>query len=233
LLYPVTRLAHPFLWALGGGLAIGLIDGAGCELSICRTFVFFPLFVAGYLLASEKPQWLSQGKARLGAASALVPVFVATYAISPSALEEWLLGCFSYQSMAVNRPLGLVMRLGAYVLTAAATAGIMALIPRRRFFFTRLGSRTLYIFLLHGFLAQLLLTAQPFRDVVSAGHYWLLAFVPLVFALVLASPPVVALTRPLIELKRPDWSWLPRRREPSSSAEAHEPPATRSATRAQ
>lgn len=208
LLYPVTRLPQPLLWAIGGGLAIGLIDPAGCELSICRTFVFFPLFVAGYLTAEHEPRWLARPGARIGAVAALVPVAVASYAIKPLALEDWLLGCYSYHYMEVSRLLGVVIRFGVYSLSAAATAGVLALVPTRRLLFTSLGSRTLYIFLLHGFLAQLLLISEPFKEAISAGHYWLLVGAPLLFAIVLASPPVVELFKPIVEMKKPDWKAL-------------------------
>ena len=208
LLRPLMKLRHPFWISLAAGLAIGAVDFVGCDFSLCRTFVFLPFFVLGHLAGKGELAFIRSKLAKWWGALGLLAVFIGTHFLVPTAIEDWLLGCCSYATMDTGRLLGVAIRAGVYGLSFLATGCFLAVVPKKRWFFTEWGSRTLYVFLLHGFLVQSLVAVPALREWIFEGH-------SLVTTVVLATRPVAWLTKPVVELERggsfPLESFLPHK----------------------
>lgn len=215
LLRPLMKLRHPFWVSLAAGLAIGVVDFVGCNFSLCRTFVFLPFFVLGHLAGKGELASLRLKNAKWWGALGLLGVFVATHFLLPTGVENWLFGSYSYATMDTGRLLGVAIRAGVYGLSFLTTACFLAVVPKKRRFFTEWGSRTLYVFLLHGFLVQSLVAVPALREWIFDGHYWIVLALSLVTTAVLATRPVAWLTRPVVELERggsfPLESFLPHK----------------------
>ncbi len=202
LLRPLKKLPHPFLISLAAGLGVGCIDPAGCELSLSRTFVFLPFFVLGHLTAEKKLDVLKTKNAGWIGLFGLFTLFIATHFLIPNGVEDWLLGCYSYSAMETGRIQGVLLRAGVYSVSFLVTACVLAVVPKRKYFFTEFGSRTLYVFLLHGFFVQSILAVPSLHNWVDGGHYWFIVSLSVLVTVLLATRPVAWFTKPVVELER-------------------------------
>jgi fucose 4-O-acetylase-like acetyltransferase len=93
---------------------------------------------------------------------------------------------------------------------------IIALVSRRESWMSHMGERTLYCYLLHGFIVFFLLhethVFPTLVDMGTTGVFVTLA-AAVVVALLLMTRPVAVLFRPLFESKL-DWAFSPRERLP-------------------
>ena len=72
--------------------------------------------------------------------------------------HRWLWGSLSYSSLDVNLWNGVLLRLGWYTVASTACAGFLWLMPDSRTTLTRIGARSLPVFLWHGFFVGLIAT---------------------------------------------------------------------------
>ena len=185
--------------AVLAGLFVGFIDDISNYLSLSRTFVFFPMFLAGYYL--QKPQLEKLLTIRFKVISlAVFAIIFAGFYLYPEFDYKWLLGSKPYSELLSSAFIGMGVRLGFYVLSFITIASFLAMVPAGRYFFTTLGKRTLYVYLLHGFFVQL------FRESGIAGYftefenYFLLIGMSLLLTFTLSSQFIASLTQPVIEL---------------------------------
>ncbi|WP_257349285.1 acyltransferase family protein [Pseudalkalibacillus decolorationis] len=204
LLILFARFKHPAIMmgvALTIGVFAGYIQDIGTYLSLSRTFVFFPVFLLGFLLKKEHFYALLQPEKRIAAGVLLVSMFVSYFFFFPQEAKDWLLASSSYEELGVDVGQAAVMRLLMYGLMFIATFSFMTIVPRRKMFFTHLGGRTLYVYLLHGFIIKLF-SLTPFYSLVDeTGNYLVLFGLAVVVTLALSSKPIITFAQPIIELK--------------------------------
>lgn len=197
----------PAVWGILISVAIGILVGytdlIGYGLSMSRTLVFFPFFLAGYFLTKEHIQLIkTKGLKIVGLLFTLVlfAFIYITINVDVTLDTDWLSGAVAYRSLEAEISGGL-MRLIIYILASCLIVVMIAWIPSKDYgYFTRLGEKTLYVYLLHGFIIQ------PLRefDIMWFDQWYELSYFIILSALivcVLSSKPVVNLTRPLVEMK--------------------------------
>lgn len=202
MLIPFTKLkpAAALSIAFAIGLAVGYLDWVSNYLSLSRTFVFFPLFLAGYFMKKENFYSLFTVRKRMLAAFIFLLVFAGFY-LFPDMQYQWLLGSKPYEAMGVASVGAMFKRLGIYALSFVMVLSFFAFVPRKQYFFTTLGKNTLYVYLLHGFFVRV------FRESDIASYFdrteriILLAGISLIIVLALSSRLITSFTQPLIELK--------------------------------
>lgn len=179
------------------GIFVGYFDSIGHDFSLSRTFVFFPFFLLGYWLNETHIAMLKRRAMKL-----LSLIIMFTTAISLYYLPEinpgWFLASHSYAELGAGRVGGL-LRLAVYITSAVMIASIFAWIPKRRFKMTTLGERTIYVYLLHGFIIQ------PIRqfDLLHVTNVFELigvAVLSVIIVYLLSSQLVITVFQPLIEL---------------------------------
>ncbi|MTH54296.1 acyltransferase family protein [Bacillus mangrovi] len=181
------------------GIAIGYADFAGNFLSIGRTFVFFPLFLLGFYMKREHFYMLTSAKGR----SLSVLVLAVTFSMY-FFLEfdfEWLFGSKPYSEFGEVLAAGALIRMTFYIMTVAATLSFLAIVPTRESFFTSWGTRTFYVYLLHGFIINGIRNSpaeEVLQDYQSIAIYALAA---IIFTFILSSNAVKTVTEPIVELK--------------------------------
>ncbi|MFS0782517.1 acyltransferase family protein [Bacillus sp. 1P06AnD] len=180
------------------GLLIGYIDVASDYLSITRTFVFFPMFLIGFYLTKNDIQKLFLLRIRF-IAILIFAMVIAGFYIFPDIDYQWLLGSKPYSEM--DATFNMLTRFFFYLLSFIMIASFLSLVPRGRYFFTLLGERTLYVYLLHGFFIQFFRESKIHEYVSSFNIYWSLIVVALMITLILSSRLVFSLAQPLIEVK--------------------------------
>jgi len=155
----ILPLALKTRWAIPLSLVIGLAAGAtghiGRPLSLSRTLVWLPLFLAGHLYGRQILEWAraSALPAKVGSALALL--------LAGFLLWKWpfdfklLFEADSYSALGLNPATGMAMRAGHMAAACILGFSVLCLIPNRRFRLTTFGSRTLAIFVTHPILILL------------------------------------------------------------------------------
>ncbi len=153
-LKPKTVLAL----SIAAGLLSGYQDSVGSVLAVSRTLTFAPFFYWGYYWNSSQVREFRSSRRRflffaaacfMGAAVILgndhvqeinVIVYGMNYSRMAPAFYQW----------------GAVIRLGCYVGAAVMILGLMAVIPKKKMFWTFLGQRTLQIYIIHRLLRDMM-----------------------------------------------------------------------------
>jgi fucose 4-O-acetylase-like acetyltransferase len=200
MLYAFARFKWKgFVLAVILGIGIGYIDEVGSFLSLSRTFVFFPYFLLGFLFNGEQLKNLIRTKYSVPVG---IVILTLTLIIFGSDLSKdsvsWLLGDESYQAMGSKQLTDGLLRAIQYAFTITVIFGFFSLIPSNQYRITKIGERTLYVYLLHGFIIKFI---QSFLPDVFLENYVFLLTASLIVCLTLGSFLIKKYTKPLIELK--------------------------------
>ncbi|MBE6928605.1 MAG: hypothetical protein E7467_09035 [Ruminococcaceae bacterium] len=137
--------------SIAAGCAVGYASFIGRDFSLSRTVVFFPYFWLG-LIGNPQFRWDRLRRIALltlAAAGALMLW-----------IDEKISVSLLYQATAYSDPIGAVHRLVCYLIAGGFGLFLLALMPGRRFIFTKLGTDTMYSYLLH---APFVLCLRPYR----------------------------------------------------------------------
>ncbi|OIK10949.1 acyltransferase [Bacillus sp. MUM 116] len=192
---------YGFIFSVLLGIAIGYIDSVGSFLSLSRTFVFFPYFLLGFLLDKELLRRLIRAKfsrpVGLGVMISIIVLFAIEF---PKDAVPWLLGDTSYANMGIKQFTDGLLRAGQYALTLVVVFGFFALIPSNRFKLTKIGERTLYVYLFHGFILKSFQTFLPDEGLnIISNNYLLLIIFSFIICISLGSYLIKKYTSPLVE----------------------------------
>lgn len=187
------------LFAAVLGVLAGYLPVDGVWLSISRTFVFFPFFVAGYHFSFEtfalrfKP-WIK------GTAAFISVILLLVFGLWGSSLPEgWLYGSMTYAQLGQEVWYAGLFRIAVYALQLTASAAFLAWVPMTMGRMTDLGRRTLYVFLLHGFIIRLADYTGLHESISHFGEAVLLMSAAVLCTVLLAQPGFKRLFHPLIE----------------------------------
>ncbi|MGG3468922.1 acyltransferase family protein [Neobacillus pocheonensis] len=192
-----------FVIAIVIGIGIGYVDHIGSFLSLSRTFVFFPYFLLGYLLNSNQLKRVIRAKYSLPLGFLILIGTLITVGIGfPKDAVPWLLGDTSYANMGGKEISDGLFRGLQYGVTFIVMFGFLTLIPSTQFKLTKIGERTLYIYLFHGFIIKSFEAFIPDESLSTfAGNYLLLFIISFLICKVLGSYLMKKYTQPLVELK--------------------------------
>ncbi|MDP3891331.1 acyltransferase family protein [Nocardioides sp.] len=207
-------LRHPVTVAVVISLASGLVAVPNVW-GLPKVLSLLPFYVLGLTGVRRAHQDLLARRAtRVAGASVLAAFLLACWFWARDWNIIWWYWRNAYDSprLDVDPVLGLGIRAGLLVLALVLSVAFLTLVPHRRTWFSVLGERTLYAYLLHGLLVR------------QAGHEgWIGAFrddgllgaailvlLSAGIATVLMSRPVALLFRPLFE---PRLTWLFRREQ--------------------
>ncbi|MGA5452093.1 acyltransferase family protein [Streptomyces umbrinus] len=153
-----TPLWKVVRWPLPLALAIAALASIspdiGDDLDLQRVLQFLPFFVLGLLLKPEHFQLVRRREVRLLAVPVFAGALAVAYWAAPRMNAAWFYRRDSAQELAAPGWAGAVMTLALFGCSVVLVACFFAWVPRRRMWFTALGTGTLYGYLLHGFLAQ-------------------------------------------------------------------------------
>lgn len=180
------------------GILVGYVGDIGHTLSLSRTFVFFPFFLIGFWLTKDQFMFVKRKSVKWTALFVIVIVSVAIH-FAPDFNSGWLLASKSYGDLGMPEYGGFA-RLLVYATSTMMAISALAWIPTKHSRLTRLGTRTLYVYLLHGFFIQFFREANWFvvnhvLDVIG------LALISAAIVYVLSSKPILGISQPFIEGK--------------------------------
>lgn len=190
--------------AVGLGIAIGYYDDAGSFLSLSRTFVFFPYFLLGFLIEGKHLKAILTTKFSRPIGIVVMVAILLVFATGfPKDAIPWLLGDTSYAGMGGQELTDGLIRAAQYGITLITIFGFLTLIPSKRLKFTVIGERTIYVYLLHGFIIKGIHGLIPDKILAAMpGNYLFLILISLLICITLGSYLIKKYTRPIIELTR-------------------------------
>jgi fucose 4-O-acetylase-like acetyltransferase len=146
------QLRWPLPVAVAVSLAAGVINLP--DQVVIRTLEFLPFFVAGLLLREEHIRFLWTRHARIGAVFVVAAAAVTAVLAEPHLNPEFFNSRLPDSELGVSPLVAVAMRCAVLLCGAAMTAAFLALVPRRRTWFTDLGTGSMYVYLLHGFIVN-------------------------------------------------------------------------------
>lgn len=231
----LARLRHPLLVSIALALGSGMFPAIGTQFSASRTLAFLPFFMLGWL--ARERGWLTgewfTAPARTARAAAwgVLGVVALAFLLVPQLLsvwriDRWLTWRDDYFWLFANAPIGAWQPaswggavLGGMLVTAALlavgaalTLALLIVVPRRESVMTVWGTRTLFVYLLHGPIVWVLRGTGVIDWLGSFGEFGVLALVLAggVLTVLLSTRGVSWLFRPIVE-PRIDWAFT---REP-------------------
>ncbi|MCG7339349.1 acyltransferase family protein [Staphylococcus sp. ACRSN] len=185
-------------------LFAGYSDDIDTYLSFSRTIMFFPIFYLGYLFKFEHTK-LFRNKKYIPIALLVLIGFFTIYYLHPIN-SDWLLGDSPYISLEGKQDLySPIKRLLLYIVILVSMFSFLILVPKTKRFFTYIGKRTMYIYLLHGLVIGILrgYKIYPFKDDISIYTYIYLILVTCIIVFVLSTRFIAKWTNPIINLQSP------------------------------
>jgi len=188
-----VQLNRPVFAILGAvllGVLVGFLPLPGALLSISRTFVLFPFYLAGYYCRMDQARMLQLRRWRLPATAFAVAWFVGLALYGHRLPFAWQYGNATYAELHMNE-WAAGLRLAYYGVQAVVSVAFLSWIPWTDRGWTALGGRTVFVFLLHGLLLKAL---------IAAGVYEPFALpMQIVLALAIAAALVAALSQSCVQ----------------------------------
>lgn len=222
----VWRLTTPIWqsirWPLPIAIACSLVGGlapVSDVLAIPQIIGFLPFYVAGLQLRREHFDRLRDWRIRVAAVIALgSAAFVSV--LEP---EDWVMTWLYWRDAYSESPLdasaldGVTNRAALMAIGFVLAAAVLALIPHAKAWYSQMGQRTLYCYLLHGFVILWLTYYGAFDYMLQRGAIgvWIMVVAGLVLANLLMTRAIAEGFRPLFE---PKLRWLFRDPAPSSDS---------------
>ncbi|MEK3887160.1 acyltransferase family protein [Bacillus sp. FSL K6-3431] len=195
---------YALIAAFSIGLAVGYIDWISNYLSLSRTFVFFPFFLTGFFLNSKHFNLIRSYQSKLIATAIMIIVAVGIIYF-PDLNEKWLLGSKPYSQLEGVSALGLIKRIFIYAINLVMVGSFFAFVPRRKFFFTKWGKNTLYVYLLHGFIVRTFRGSIIEDYLNNTQTIFIMMFITFGLTTLLSSKFITTVAQPFIELKWSRW----------------------------
>lgn len=219
----LAQLRYPLATSVVVALAAGYVANIGTTLSLSRTLAFLPFFLLGWKIreglfaGALRARWsLITAWAVLGTA------FAVAWVIRLDVKLNWFRMKGQYGTAdPLDAPFAWTVRAAVLLAGMVIALSLVRVVPRQRLpFVTYLGAGGLYIYLLHPLVLRPVKSVWGF-DWVGPWHEQLLVVLMAVgLSAALASPPVRALARPLVQPRLP---WLFRRPEEARKTPAPVP----------
>ncbi len=144
----LMQFRWPLFIAVLSALFIGFTD-ASYFLSISRTFCFLPYFVAGYLLSSEKIEWLRHRNKLLAIVAFLIGIAFSQILAYKNIDIDVFQCAHPYVELGFREAWGMLLRFGALLAGFACIFAFLALIPGKKNLLSCLGRNSLWVYLFH------------------------------------------------------------------------------------
>lgn len=197
--------AAQFIFAVATGITVGYLQLDGIWFSISRTFVYLPFFLLGYHFSFKTFINLYQKWIKITAAAVSVLLLILLPIWSSWLPIGWLYGSMTYMQLGHQEWYAGIYRLATYGLQIIAAMAFMGWVPYQMSRMTDWGSRTLYVFLLHGFIVRFAAISGLYSYLNSPLGAALLVLSVIILTILLAQQGVKRLMHPMIE---PPVNWM-------------------------
>jgi fucose 4-O-acetylase-like acetyltransferase len=197
------QLRAPITTALLVSMLAGFVT-LPSMLNAAQVLSFLPFFVIGLTLGPQHFARLRHPLVRVAGAVVLVAGAVVAYMLALDLDPEWVHWRRSFEQLGIGASAGVGFRLIALAAALLLTLGFLAVVPARRTWYTRLGSATMYVYLLHGFVT-LFLSYQDWYYRISGPQIALVTVGCVALACLLSGNPMRTIFHWVIE---PRVGWM-------------------------
>lgn len=205
-----TPLWQRIRWPLGiavGVCLLAFMTDLPRDLTLPRLLGLLPFYVLGLMLRPEHFEPLKRPAVRAAGALTLAAAFAGALTVARDWPTDLIFWNDPHHALGMSNVTGTVVRTTMLAAATVVVFAFLAVVPARRTWFTGLGAATLYAYLFHGFIVQILRTIDFYdiewlHTVTGAAAVGVAAAI---VAAVLCTRPVVRATRWLVE---PDVNWL-------------------------
>lgn len=158
-------------------LLVGFDDYAKHTASLSRILVFLPFFLIGYYFTIEDINKIRRKKITkiFGVLLfILLWLFIYNHMVNFNFKYNMLYGKDSYDSMGVSNMLGVFIRGSWLVISTLLILSLLSLVPNKKTFYSKFGSRTLQVFLLHLILIVLLRKTNIFKVLLEYNDFYVI-----------------------------------------------------------
>lgn len=205
---PLWRaLRHPIIVSILISLLVPLTEVPNV-FAMHKTLGMLPFYVIGMHFTMERFHRLAEVRVRIAAGLILAAAAVVSWFGSPHWSLRWQKWRLSYEELHVSPLLGVSIRAALIAAGVVLSLAILSLVPWRRSWTSPLGERTLYCYLLHGFVVIALAKWLHVFDAMTTWGAWAIVATMIgatVVAVLLMTQPVKAVFHPLFE---PKLKWL-------------------------
>ena len=193
IMLPVIDKFKP-MWVMIAVVAFGLIIGydskVGHLASLSRMFVHFPFFLGGYYCTQESLNKLFTKKAKIAAVIIFIALFGISVVTAPHFSDTIIQSNTRYSVIPGVNDWPFLLRWCTralfYIAAVLLGASFFALVPRKKTFFTKLGARTLQVYILHRFLYILLLEFKWYEPLLSWWGFLVMVLIAIVVSYILS-----------------------------------------------
>ncbi len=183
-------------------LVIGYVGEINETLTLSRTFFFFPFFLVGYFLKREHFEWIKQKKNVCFSWLLFVVIFFLVYFYGDIEYREWFYGRVGYEEiLGDSYAFGFLFRAGMYVIMIITTYCFLSIVPKKKLPFTRIGSITFTIYLLHMFVLKFVQESSFYEWVRESEQYYVLFLIPFIIMYLLTRKPIVRTCTALLRMR--------------------------------
>ncbi len=127
-------------------------------LALPKVLGFLPFYVAGMYMTKERFERLAHTRVRIAGALTLAIAFAVSHQIAPDRIASWLFWRHRYGEAPLDATAleGMWQRSQLLAVGFLLTFAALSLVPHKRSWTTAYGARTLYAYLLHGYVILLL-----------------------------------------------------------------------------
>ena len=156
------RLATPLMRRLPSGVDLLVAVAASLAagwfatdwLDLNRVLGLLPFFVLGLVARRDHVELLKNRTAKWLGVLALLAALPVAWFVEGSLDTEWLYYRRSYAELDTTVVAGMSIRFAQLLFTTALCMAVIAWLPRRRLWFSRLGTSSLVVYLFHGFFVK-------------------------------------------------------------------------------
>lgn len=198
------KINYSIVLAIIISLIAGYDSNIGYYLSISRTITFFPYFLIGCYFKREYIDILKDRISKPLSMLILIISILGTNFIISKIDYKWFYGSFSYEQLNSTGLYGVFIKMCIYVLAIFISVLILVLIPKSKLFFTKLGSRTMPVYIFHGFIVKLFIKYNVFVIIIQDNTFInesLIIIFSLIIVFVLSSKIVTKITKTIMMTK--------------------------------
>lgn len=174
-IFPDYSKGRWFVITLCIAIAAGYDNHLGDHFASARILTFYPFFVLGTALKRDViSRYVQKMVARISAWLVMLAVLCCSLFLSEyaSALLKILKGKYAYTQMGLDSPYAIPVRVVYYTFSILMCLVLLAMVSGRKTFFTKIGEKTLPIFVWHPAILTLLFTGFGIKS-------WILTVWPL------------------------------------------------------
>lgn len=150
----LVKIKYPVTLSIGLMLSSFLIDVFGYEFSLLRTFTFLPFFVVGYVYKAQILTMVNSKMITKVARLSVVPLFVLLSLIN---IDIGILkGGSNYVDLNMDISIALIHKMTWFCIAMLTSFIVLFSMIGRNSLFTNLSTKTLNVYLIHGFIVKAL-----------------------------------------------------------------------------